>query len=93
MTGKRYQKIFRKFGTSTGKPRESWGNLGKTCGFRLKVPKVPKNPKKFGTAETQSYQGFEGCSYQKIKIFTIVAKESCTQIYITIEKKEKIWYN
>jgi hypothetical protein len=66
--------------------------LGKTCGKLLVVPKVPVFLKKYGTAQTQSYQGIEGCWNQKTKIFTIVAKESCTQIYITIEKKKKFGY-
>jgi hypothetical protein len=43
-------KIFRKNGTALSGDLGSWGNLGKTCGKLLVVPKVPKNSKKTGTA-------------------------------------------
>lgn len=67
--------------------------MGKLMDFRSLVPKVPFFSKNLWYDKTQSYQGFAGCLNQKTKIFTIVANESCTQIYITIEIEKKVVTN
>lgn len=58
----------------------------------MESTKSTKFFKFFGTAETVGMTGFERVGNQKTKLFTIVAKESCTQLYITIRIKDEKRY-
>jgi hypothetical protein len=63
-------------------------NVVKTVGGYQKVPFF----KNFLVRSNPWYDWVCKGSVPKYQIISIVANESCTQIYITIRKKEKKWY-